>query len=197
MKKVCNICGAKHKAHGFCVNHYQNFKTTGSPYGKTGRRRRNCVEDMMKIIESIVENENGCKIWPMGVNSAGYGHFSIKNKSYNVSRLLYMTIYPGKYERLVVRHKCDIRSCCNINHLEIGTQRENILDIRNRERNLFGGPTKVPRGEIAGRSKLTEIQVIEIRNLYPEYSMIKLAKKYQVNSSTIDAILKKRSWRHI
>ena len=90
--------------------------------------RRNSIQDMLEIIKKIVPNTNGCKIWPMGINSSGYGHFSIKDKSYNVSRLLYYSLNPNMPKNMVVRHKCDVRSCCNIHHLEIGTQKENILD---------------------------------------------------------------------
>jgi len=121
----------------------------------------------------------------------------MKNKSCNVSRLLYQTLNPGNYKGLVIRHKCDNRACCNIEHLEVGTQRDNILDIKKRNRGLFGGESKIPRGEKAGRAKLTEQQVLEIRSRYPEEDSIKLSKIYKVNMTTILAIIHRRSWKHI
>ena len=30
---------------------------------------------------------------------------------------------------MVIRHKCDNPNCCNIEHLEIGTQKDNIEDM--------------------------------------------------------------------
>jgi hypothetical protein len=187
--KKCLLCDGKHKAKGYCVNHYQNLKTTGSPYGKVGRRRRNSIDDMLKIIDLIKVNESGCKIWPMGINSAGYGHFSIKDKSYNVSRLLYKTTYPGEYTGLVVRHKCDNRACCNIEHLEIGTQSENLMDASKRKRLRFGSENN--------KTHLKEEQVLEMRKLYPSKSTLELAKLYNTSPGTIrDAIIGK-TWKHL
>ena len=138
-KKKCNLCEAIATSKGLCDNHYRKFLRHGILTTHDKRfDKRNAIERLMEIIKSIPANQNGCKIWPMGINSSGYGHFSIKNKSYNVSRLLYKIINPGDYSGLVVRHKCDVRSCCNIDHLEVGTQKDNIHDIRKRNRGLFG-----------------------------------------------------------
>lgn len=189
MKRTCSICGAKHKAKGFCNDHYQNFKTTGSPYGKTGRRRRNSIADMLDIISKIIPNKNGCKIWPRGINSAGYGHFSIKDRSYNVSRLLFQITYPDNYKGFVIRHKCDVRSCCNIEHLEKGTQKDNIQDIKNRNRNLFGNKHR--------HCKLSEDQVMEIRRRYTKGNGVQLAKEFGVSQFTIYSIVKFVNWRHL
>ena len=40
-----------------------------------------------------------------------------------------------------MRHSCDNPRCCNPNHLSVGTQRDNILDMVKRGR-WKGGPPK-------------------------------------------------------
>jgi Mor family transcriptional regulator len=147
------------------------------------------ITEFLKVIEEIPLNENGCKIWPMGINSCGYGHFSIKNKSYNVSRLLHQTLNPSCHKGKVVRHKCDVRSCCNIDHLEIGTQRQNIMDASNRKRLLFG--------EKNNKAKFTREIVEEIRTKYPGKSTIELAKEYNTHSQTIRSMIIGKTWNHV
>ena len=138
-KRKCKLCEEIARCKELCDNHYRKFLRYGILTTHDKRSdKSNYLKKMMEIVSSIPIDKNGCKIWPMGINSSGYGHFSIKNKSYNVSRLLYKTINPGEYKGLVVRHKCDNRACCNIDHLEIGTQKDNIHDIKKRNRGLFG-----------------------------------------------------------
>lgn len=89
----------------------------------------NSLEKMLKIIDSVKTNKKGCKIWPFGISTDLYGQYSIKNKYHIVSRLLYMTKNPGDYEGLFIRHKCGIRSCCNIDHLEVSDRRIKGRDL--------------------------------------------------------------------
>lgn len=152
-------------------------------------RKQNTIERLLAIIDNIVINENGCKIWPRGINAAGYGHFSIRNKSYNVARLLYFIVFPDTNKNLVVRHKCDIRSCCNIDHLEIGTQKDNIQDIKKRKRGLFGNKYRF--------CKLTEEHVKEIRKRYVRGNGVNLAKEFNISPFTIYSIVKGINWRHL
>ena len=153
------------------------------------RRRKNCIQDMLEIIEKIIPNTNGCKIWPMGINSSGYGHFSIKNKSYNVSRMLYQTTHPGNYKGFVIRHKCDVRSCCNIDHLEIGTQKDNMQDASKRRRLRFGADNNL--------TFLTEEKVIQMRELYPKMSTVELSKKYGTSPGNIRNAIIGKTWKHL
>jgi hypothetical protein len=54
-------------------------------------------------------------------------------------------------------------------------------------------------GELNGRSKLTNDQVIEIRKLRNEkkYSYRKLSLKFNVSKTTIIDIIKRKKWKHI
>lgn len=152
-KQLCSICGQPSKGLGFCGKHYQNFKRLGKPIAN--QNSRNSIEDFLDKIESIPLNNDGCRIWNRGKDKEGYGYYAILGITYRVHRLLYLTLYPGDYEGLVIRHSCDTPSCCNINHLSIGTPKDNTNDMIERGRNL--------KGSQIGTSKLTEKEALEIR----------------------------------
>jgi hypothetical protein len=96
---------------------------------------------------------------------------------------------PKKGE--VSRHMDGDATNNDIRNLRWGTVLENIRD---RERH----GTAV-RGELAGRAKLTEKDVRDIRKRYiPRVvSTPKLGKEYGVHSSTIGYVIKRKSWTHI
>ncbi len=142
------------------------------------------------MIDKIPLDSNGCKNWPLGINSKGYGVYSICNITYSSHRLIYNTLKSGfSGDGMVIRHKCDNRACCNIDHLQIGTQSDNLMDASKRKRLKFGEENK--------RSIFNEEQIIEIRNSYPEKSTIELAKIYKTNSQTIRALIIGKTWNHI
>ncbi|SOR54315.1 Phage protein [Yersinia phage fPS-10] len=94
---------------------------------------------------------------------------------------------------LVVRHKCDNPKCFKIEHLELGTAKDNNDDKMKRGRGVF------PKGEHHGMSKLTESDVIEIKKLLASgiHSQTAIAKSYSVNQSHISGIKTGRFWSHI
>lgn len=111
-------------------------------------------------------------------------------------------------------HKCDNCWCVNPKHLNIGTQRENLLDCVSKGRHvtqtkpetLARGdrngthtmPETVCRGTSHGMSKLTAEKVILARKLSAGgMSNVKIAKKFKLCSGTIDAVISGRSWKHI
>lgn len=92
----------------------------------------------------------------------------------------------------VVRHKCDNPLCCNPNHLELGTHKDNMNDKMKRGRGRF------LKGNECSWSKLNEGQVREIRKLLKQKIRHKvIAEKYGVDTVTITDINLGRSWRHV
>lgn len=60
--------------------------------------------------------------------SAGYGQFTRFGKYYTTHRYM-CTVFKGEPKKgEVVRHLCHTRLCCNPEHLEWGTQKENYND---------------------------------------------------------------------
>lgn len=88
----------------------------------------------------------GCWIW-VGAATHRYGSFyypSYPKETYGgmvsahkSSLWLYKRqLVPEGFE---VLHSCDIGFCCNPNHLSVGTHKENMRDMANKNRNVPGG----------------------------------------------------------
>lgn len=95
---------------------------------------------------------------------------------------------------LVVRHKCDNPRCINPEHLELGTQAENIQDRVKRGRDALG--------EANGLSKLTTQDVLFIRTNYSRgrgkpYNTVTLGRMFNVSPRNISDIIHRETWKHI
>jgi hypothetical protein len=90
-----------------------------------------------------------------------------------------------------VLHRCDNPPCCNPAHLFVGTQKQNLEDMRRKGR--AGDCRNI--GERHGMCKLADSQVAEIRKLYatPVLSQDKLAAMFGVGQSQISRILRRES----
>ncbi len=103
-------------------------------------------------------------------------------------------ITPGMF----VCHQCDVPSCCNPDHLFLGTNADNMRDCRNK-----GRASNPPRnqhiiGEAHPCSKLTSNDVIKIRNLKTKgFSYSYISKIYGVSDVLIYRICKYIQWKHV
>jgi hypothetical protein len=107
------------------------------------------------------------------------------------SRVAYNLQVGDIPEGQVVRHKCDNPSCVNPDHLELGTQKDNVRDMMERGR----GNWRAPNGEDRHNAILTEDQVRYIRT--SDERGKDLAERYGVKQVTISAIRHGRIWKHI
>lgn len=139
-----------------------------------------------------VTNPESCWYWKAAADKDNYGVFQISNKkSIGAHRMAYLLSYGPIPKFSVTRHKCDTPLCVNPNHLELGTQKDNINDkvVRNRQ----------AKGSTNGQSRLNESLVLTIRKLYNtgEYTFLDLANKFNVHYSNIGYIINRKTWRHI
>lgn len=90
----------------------------------------------------------------------------------------------------VVRHKCDNPRCINPEHLEGGTQKDNMQDCI--KRNRLGDSRNF--GAANGRTVLTPEDVQYIRRIYVKgsklYGLRPLAEKFGVGTSQIHRVIK-------
>lgn len=68
-----------------------------------------------------------CILFPGSLDTHGYGRVKVNGKSFGAHRLAYIEQYGDIPTGLQVDHLCRNRSCVNPSHLELITQKENIL----------------------------------------------------------------------
>jgi hypothetical protein len=126
-------------------------------------------------------------------HQTGYGTIRWGRRTAMAHRVAF-EIHSGKPipGGLKVLHRCDNRPCCNPNHLFLGTQHENVLDMVAKGRN----PNYV--GERNPRAKLSEIDVIAIRaGGYDHLSNRAVSKLFGVTDVLVGLIRRKKIWTHI
>lgn len=149
------------------------------------------VNRMKNRFWKSVRKTDSCWLWTGSQDTRGYGQIVICGILQSPHRLSWV-IHHGRIPYgLHVLHKCDVRLCVNPEHLFVGTNTDNIKDKMAKQRHRFG--------ENHNKAKLTEEEVLEIRNSYvpPPSNKILLAKKYGVCQASIHAILIRKTWRHI
>jgi hypothetical protein len=101
---------------------------------------------------------------------------------------------------MCILHACDNRRCCNPTHLWIGTYHDNNRDRARKGRNHYTiHPELILRGEAIGTSRLTELQVVEMRARYAQGGIThqQLATEYGVARTTIGYAIRGEFWRHV
>lgn len=132
------------KALGITVKEYRALKNPtkkiGGPFGNTCALRP-WPERLWAKVDKRGPDE--CWLWlgpksPNKQRSAWYGYIFHNGKHRRVNRVM-LEIKMGAPipVGMVARHKCDNSMCVNPEHLEIGTQKENVADSYARGRDRF------------------------------------------------------------
>ena len=188
---MCTIEGCEKpvfiKKRGWCNMHYQRWRKGLDMHQPPKRSGGTLAERFASFIEIAPSDE--CLEWPGYRGTRDYGHFTYQNKLRKAHIVSYELHVGPISSGMVIRHKCDNPPCVNPRHLQIGMQAENVRDAVERGRWQIG--------ETHNRAKLTESQVLEIRELAKTTPLNILAEKYSMDSSQVCRIVNRKSWRHI
>ena len=131
---------------------------------------------------------NLCVVWTGPRNNLGYGKVAQGDGTGRFVHRVAWARYHGPIpEDMCVLHRCDNPPCFNLDHLFLGTRRENLEDMTRKGRRSHG--------EGHGTAKLTDAIMREI--LRSSASNMSFARRLGVSSSVIDDIKNRRTWRHV
>ena len=85
-------------------------------------------------IDMNVDKSSGCWVWLLSTIPQGYGHFKVAGKTRRAHRVVWEEFKGPIPERLKVLHTCDNPSCVNPEHLFLGTQADNMQDMKQKGR---------------------------------------------------------------
>lgn len=128
------------------------------------------------------------------INKKGYIYRGLHNKGIyrkiKEHRLVAKAFIDNPENKQTVNHINGIKTDNRVENLEWCTH------LENKQHAVNTGLTNT-KGEKNCFSKLTEQEVIEIREIGFSQTRISLARKYGVCSTTITKIIKKEMWKHI
>ena len=183
--RVCDVdgCDRKHYSRGWCKSHYERWRKFGSvennrtPLGEPH-------EYFKRVVLSCVQDE--CLIWPYGSGN-GYGKLKLNGCSHSVHRLACEIVHgPPPTEDHEAAHNCGNSMCCNPQHVRWATHKENQAD-------RIEHGTDV-RGEKHPLSKLTQDDVIRIRQLRGQQTQASVAEQFDISRTQVRYIQSGKSW---
>lgn len=183
-----NIAATTHSTHGYVKGEPRRYLN-----GHANRI------DLRVRFEAKVDRRSGqgpngdCHIWTGSPRCRqGYGGIRYQGKQRLAHRVAWFLEY-GVWPEPCALHRCDTPACVNVEHLFLGTIGDNVRDCVAKGRHKA-----TPRlGEANPSTKLTPADVLEIRALEGLESQAAIGRRFGVCRSTIDAILKGRTWRHV
>lgn len=133
-----------------------------------------------------IDQLTGCHEWTGALRPDGYGSFGdvVNGKwfTFRAHRWIW-TFFNGPIpEGLLICHRCDNRRCVNVDHLFLGTHKDNSIDCRDKNRK----PRSNPHG-------FTAADIAAIRTSKKSTRFI--AKEFGASQTCIVEIRAGRHWR--
>jgi hypothetical protein len=127
--------------------------------------------------------EGECWIWTGCIHANGYAQIRYKKETLQAHRLSYRFHVGFIPDDKFVLHRCDVRHCINPDHLFLGTNQDNMLDMITKSRHI---------------GKLSQEEVLEIRNTKAYRGITyRLAEKYGVCQQLISLIRTNKIWKQL
>lgn len=165
--------------------HYPRVGIARGPYRRTPISER--------YWRYVVVRE-GCWDWSGGRIGRGYGALQGEDRRVKTAHRVSWEIHRGPIpDGMNVLHRCDNPPCSNPDHLFLGSQRENVIDM------VQKGRHGVPRGIASPAARVTDDIVRDMRRRYSpgRVTFRHLAEEYGVSISCVQEIVHRRRWTHV
>jgi hypothetical protein len=178
IKKNCEHCGTE-----FSVLPSSNRKDAARFCSRKCFALDSQQDQAAKFWNKVLKTET-CWLWQAVKTDNGYGIFRLNTGQNMLAHRVSWEMHNSKIpEGLHVCHHCDVRNCVRPEHLFIGTRNANMFDC-------------FQKGRFASKLKADDVR--DIRKKFSQGESVKeLAKQYDVGSSNIHLIVKRKSWKHV
>jgi len=135
------------------------------------------IKNTIQDFESNIYKTEECWLW-VKETSDKYGLFNFSNEHGKTNRAHAASwlIYKGSTNGLNVCHSCDNTKCVNPEHLWLGTQKQNLKDMTDKNRRF----TKV--------NNETKEKIIELWNT-KNYTQVALSKRFNISRAHVQNII--------
>jgi len=150
------------------------------------------------IKDRVQISDSGCWMWSGARKNCRrgthrYGWVTFNGKQMSAHRAVWILFYGEIENGKVICHRCDEPGCVNPDHLFIGTQADNVVDMIVKGRNRVGSAVRKSDGRPV-RSKLSDNDIALVRSLRALGVWQKdIAKNFNVSQSCISNILNGKS----
>ena len=200
MKCAITDCPTKAICRGWCQKHYTRWKRTGDPDKVIHAYREppHLVRPKRDRWEERVDKSGDCWLWTGAKTSHGYGQLRTGNPGrVEMAHRLAWDFYRGPIPTgMNVLHRCDNPPCVNPDHLMVGSQSVNALDMvaKGRQRGGFG---EYRHSGGAGWKLNSEI-VLEIRRRAEGgESYASISRSFDLTAAMVSRIVRRLSWRRV
>lgn len=147
---------------------------------------------------NLIPDKNGCLLWKDSLANRGYGQFKRNGKTDRAHRIALMLSDPiafkNRGDKNYCCHTCDVKACCNPEHLFWGTQLDNMQDMTAKGRHR----SYDQKGSKNHQAKLTERDVLDIlERLAKGEKQAEIAREYKAYPGNISKISKGIIWKHV
>lgn len=173
-------------------------------------------DQVIKRFWSRVQKTDTCWLWTAAKGKAGYGAIKVeRRKLVSTHRFSYELHFGPIPEGMQVCHDCDVRNCVRPDHLFLGTDLDNKLDMLQKGRHgAYTRPERIQRGDqhwskrhpeyLTRRRKrrkdamLTEDIVRQIRqNCRQGATQQSQADRFGISRGLVSSIVRLERWKHV
>lgn len=160
-------------------------------------------KDAKRFWDKVSKTET-CWLWTASTLQGGYGGFYFDGKLRKAHRIAYEQTFGAipagsGYHGTCVLHRCDNTKCVRPDHLFLGTNHDNVMDMLAKGRNTKG--ISASRATIAGMKKsgahsVSDAECRMLRQLRRDFHLtyVDLAKLLDITDHHAGVIVR-RKWR--